>query len=436
MSETTGDVATQDALTMLGAEDRFESRHLGPRGQQVEQMLSALSYDSVEALMGDVVPESIRLGRALDLPGAATEREALAQLRALADENEVFRSLLGMGYHDCATPAVILRNVIENPGWYTQYTPYQAEIAQGRLEALLNYQTMVADLTGLPVANASLLDEATAAAEAMAMCHGIKRRKGGGTFFVSMHCHPQTCAVVQTRAEPMGIKVVVGDVAELDFESGEVFGVLLQYPTTTGLVCDLEPLTERAHAAGAMVVVAADILALTLLRPPGEFGADIAVGSTQRFGVPLGYGGPHAAYFATLETHRRRIPGRIVGLTRDVEGHPALRLALQTREQHIRRERATSNICTSQVLLAIVASMYAVYHGPEGLRTIARRVMALTAVLREGLHRAGLSTHEGPCFDTLCVEVGEEGRGHHCARQGCAHQLASRGRLPARCQSR
>jgi glycine dehydrogenase len=393
-------------LALLRAGDDFSARHIGPRGDQQAQMLALLGYDSLDALTHDAVPAPIQLNGALDLGPGASEDQMLRELAQIAAQNKVARSLLGMGYHDCITPPVILRNIIENPGWYTQYTPYQAEIAQGRLEALLNFQTLIVDLTGLPVANASLLDEGTAAAEAMTLC--LAAGKGGARFFVSRGCHPQTIAVVQTRAEPLGIEVVVGDEDQIDLATPGLFGALLQHPATHGRVRDLAALIARIRAAGAMVVLAADLLALTLLRSPGELGADIAVGSTQRFGVPMGYGGPHAAFFATAEAHRRRIPGRLVGLTQDSAGGPALRLALQTREQHIRRERATSNICTSQVLLAIVASMYAVYHGPDGLSRIARRVRAAALTLASGLRRLGLSVNDGELFDTVCVRTGDQ----------------------------
>ncbi|HMN27428.1 MAG TPA: glycine dehydrogenase (aminomethyl-transferring), partial [Caldilineaceae bacterium] len=317
-----------------------------------------------------------------------------------------FRSFIGMGFYNTFTPPVILRNILENPGWYTQYTPYQAEIAQGRLEALLNFQTMVIDLTGLDIANASLLDEATAAAEAMTLCkRAVKRGTTGNRFFVSAHCHPQTIDVVRSRARPMGIEVVVGDHNRYQFDE-TTFGALVQYPDTEGNVLNLEEFCARAHAAGALVVVATDLLALTLLRPPGEFGADVAVGNSQRFGVPPGYGGPHAAFMATRDELKRMMPGRLVGVSVDATGAPALRLALQTREQHIRREKATSNICTAQVLLAVMASMYAVYHGPAGLRRIAERVHLFTLLLAEALRNAGYTVNPGPVFDTLKISGG------------------------------
>ncbi|HEV7500735.1 MAG TPA: glycine dehydrogenase (aminomethyl-transferring), partial [Vicinamibacteria bacterium] len=320
----------------LAPTDTFPRRHIGPDEAEVGEMLRALGYGSLDELVADTVPAGIRLGRELRLPDPRGEHELLADLHAMASRNQVFRSFIGMGYYDCVTPPVIQRNVLENPGWYTQYTPYQAEIAQGRLEALLNFQTMVADLTGLPLANASLLDEATAAAEGMGMCHNLGQKRRG--FFVAEDCHPQTIAVVRTRAQPLGIEVHVGPVRSVDVEKQDLFGVLLQYPTTDGRVFDYAGLTERVHQGGALVVVAADLLALTLLRPPAEFGADIAVGSTQRFGVPLGFGGPHAAYLSTRDDYKRQMPGRIVGVSKDRHGHPALRLALQTREQHIRRD--------------------------------------------------------------------------------------------------
>ncbi len=383
--------------------DPFAPRHIGPNEAETRQMLELLGFSDLESLVNAAVPRGIRLSQPLKLPAARGEHQVLSELRAIASQNQVFRSFIGMGYHGCITPPVIQRNVLENPGWYTQYTPYQAEIAQGRLEALLNFQTMISDLTGLEIANASLLDEATAAAEAMAMCHALGR--GRTIFFVSEECHPQTIDVVRTRAKPLGIEVVVGGHDAFEF-SNKVFGALVQYPATYGDIYDYSGFSERAHAAGALVTVAADLLSLALLRPPGEFGADIAVGSAQRFGVPLGYGGPHAAYFATRDAYKRQMPGRIVGVSKDSRGRPALRLALQTREQHIRREKATSNICTAQALLANMASLYAVYHGPEGLRKIARRVHRFTAVLARGLEKLGCEISTGTFFDTLRVKPG------------------------------
>jgi len=394
------------AREALSPTDTFPRRHIGPDEAEVKEMLRVLGYSSLEDLIAATVPDGIRLRRDLRLPEPRGEHELIDDLHEIAARNEVFRSFIGMGYHDCITPPVILRNVLENPGWYTQYTPYQAEIAQGRLEALLNFQTMVADLTGLPLANASLLDEATAAAEAMGMCHNLAKDHARRGFFVAEDCHPQTIAVVKTRAQPLGIEVHVGPADSVDVQAQDLFGVLVQYPTTDGRIEDYAGLAQRAHDGGALFVVAADLLALTLLRPPGEFGADICVGSSQRFGVPLGFGGPHAAFLSTRDEHKRQIPGRLVGVSKDRHGHPALRLALQTREQHIRRDKATSNICTAQVLLAVMASMYAVYHGPEGLHAIARRVHRLTALLAAGLRRLGLDPGSAPFFDTLRVRAG------------------------------
>jgi glycine dehydrogenase len=383
--------------------DTFPRRHLGPDEAEVAQMLGTLGLASLDALVEATLPAAIRLKRPLELPEPRGEHELIEDLRKVAAENQVFRSFLGMGYYGCITPPVIQRNVLENPGWYTQYTPYQAEIAQGRLEALLNFQTMIADLTGLPLANASLLDEGTAAAEAMVMCAALLRHQRK-RFVAAPDCHPQTLAVVGTRARSVGIELEVADPAATEI-GPDTFGILLQYPTTDGRVVDYRKVAEKAHAAGALVVVAADPLALALLTPPGEFGADIAIGSTQRFGVPLGFGGPHAAYLATRDDHKRQMPGRLVGVSRDKDGKPAYRLALQTREQHIRRDKATSNICTAQVLLAIMASMYAVYHGPEGIRAIASRVHALAARLAAGLRRLELEIGEAPFFDTLRVRL-------------------------------
>src|SRR5574342_431438 len=375
----------------LNPTDTFIHRHLGPTEADMREMLAQLGLQSLEALSDATVPRDIQLGRALELPSHRGEQVALQELRDLASQNRVHRSFIGMGYYDCITPGVIGRNILENPGWYTQYTPYQAEISQGRLEALVNFQTMIADLTGLPLANASLLDEATAAAEAMTMCAAVSRSIGQERkqFFVSQDCHPQTIAVVQTRAEPLGITLQIGRTNTIDFSNQQLCGILLQYPTTDGYVGDYSAIVTQAHKAGVLVVVATDLLALTLLRSPGEFGADIAVGSSQRFGVPPGFGGPHAAFLATKEEYRRQMPGRIVGVSKDATGKVAYRLALQTREQHIRREKATSNICTAQVLLAVIAGMYAVYHGPKGLRAIAERVHGYTKVLAQGLRELG-----------------------------------------------
>ena len=379
----------------------FASRHIGPSGAERESMLRVVGAASLDALIEETVPANIRLGRELTLPAARSEEQALADLRALMDRNVVAQSCIGAGYYGTNTPAVIRRNILENPGWYTAYTPYQAEIAQGRLEALLNFQTMVCDLTGMQISNASLLDESTAAAEAMTLCHDIK---GGDAFFVADHCHPQTVALLRTRAEPLGIRILVGP-AESGPEEA-VFGALFQYPATDGTIGDLGTFISRTHEAGALAVVAADLLALTIITPPGELGADIVVGSAQRFGVPPGFGGPHAAFLATRDEHKRRMPGRLVGVSKDAAGNPALRLTLQTREQHIRREKATSNICTAQVLLAVMASMYAVYHGPDGLRAIAERVHRLALRLAGSLAHLGYAVHPGPFFDTVRVWLG------------------------------
>jgi len=397
-------MATPDFLSPT---DTFIHRHLGPTDADIREMLATLGLQSLEELSEATVPADIRVRKELDLPLHRGEYAVLEEIRSIAAENRIYRSLIGMGYHDCLTPGVIQRNIFENPSWYTQYTPYQAEIAQGRLEALVNFQTVVSDLTGLPLANASLLDEATAAAEAMAMCLAISRSSGHERteFFASQDCHPQTIAVMQTRAEPLGMTLRVGRTQTIDFFNPQLAGILLQYPTTDGYVGDYSALVAQAHAAGVLVVVATDLLALTLLRPPGEFGADIAVGSSQRFGVPLGFGGPHAAFLATAESFKRQMPGRIAGVSKDVTGKTAYRLSLQTREQHIRREKATSNICTAQVLLAIMASMYAVYHGPEGLRRIAERVHGLAVVLAAGLRQLGFEVAAEAYFDTILVRL-------------------------------
>ncbi len=398
---------------------RFVARHIGPNDEEVSAMLTEVGFAKLDDLINATVPKDIRLTNSLDLPAGKSEQEALAELRQLAQQNKVVRNFIGAGYSDCVVPPVIQRNILENPGWYTAYTPYQAELAQGRLEALLNFQTMITDLTALDIANASLLDEATAAAEAMALCHAVVG--GRRTFFVSESCHPQTIAVVQTRAKPLGLEVVVGNHITFDC-SDQVFGVLLQYPATDGAIIDYEAFIKSVHDAGALAIVAADILALTLVRPPGEMGADVAVGSTQRFGVPLGGGGPHAAYFATRDQYKRHLPGRLVGVSHDAAGRPAYRLALQTREQHIRRDKATSNICTAQVLLAVMASMYAVYHGPEGLRQIARRVHDLTCRLADRLEQLGYALAHDAFFDTIHLDLGKRGSGEfirRAAQQNC-----------------
>ena len=386
--------------------DSFARRHIGPNEDEVREMLREIGFAELDALIDTTVPKNIRLDRQLNLAEAKSESEALAELRGISKKNKVARSFIGAGYSDCITPPVIQRNILENPGWYTAYTPYQAELAQGRLEALLNFQTMITDLTAMDIANASLLDEATAAAEAMTLCHHAAA-SDRNIFFVADNCHPQTIEVVRTRAKPLGIEIKVDNYARFKFDDS-VFGAVVQYPATDGAICDYEDFVKSAHAAGALVVVAADILALTLLKPPGEFGADVVVGNTQRFGVPLGFGGPHAAYFATRDQYKRHMPGRLVGVSHDAEGRPAYRLALQTREQHIRRDKATSNICTAQVLLAVIASMYAVYHGPRGLRAIAGRVHELTRRLSVALEDVGFGVVHDHFFDTLHIALGSK----------------------------
>jgi glycine dehydrogenase len=395
----------------------FARRHIGPNEVEVAQMLRDVGFENLDRLIEAAIPKNIRLNRQLNLPEAKSESEALAELRAISKKNKVLRSFIGAGYSDCITPPVIQRNILENPGWYTAYTPYQAELAQGRLEALLNFQTMIVDLTKLDVANASLLDEATAAAEAMALCHAVVPNRK--IFLVADNCHPQTIEVIRTRAKPLGVEVRIDNFSQFKFDN-TVFGALVQYPATDGAIYDYSQFVGQAHAAGALVVVAADILALTLLKPPGEVGADVAVGNTQRFGVPLGYGGPHAAYFATRNEYKRHMPGRLVGVSHDAEGQAAYRLALQTREQHIRRDKATSNICTAQVLLAVIASMYAVYHGPRGLRAIAERVHRLTSQLAQDLRALGLTVVHENFFDTIRVEVESSGTIiEHAEKAGC-----------------
>jgi len=438
--------------------DRFVSRHVGPTPEEAAAMLKVCGHASLDAMIDAAVPKGIRAKKPLNLPAARSEFGALNELRAVASQNKVFRNFIGMGYHDCITPGVIQRNVLENPGWYTQYTPYQAEISQGRLEALLNFQTMVTDLTGMEIANASMLDEGTAAAEAMAMAHGLKGSDTKNTIFISDTCHPQTIEIVRTRAAAIGVHTVVGNHHSFPKELGSTghwpvpsgdppdgtgrttalqassptskggasvipvggsptgtggspvppkfFAVLVQYPATDGNIHDFRSLTEKTHAAEALVIAATDLLALTLLTPPGEWGADIVVGNSQRFGVPLGYGGPHAAFFATRDAFKRAMPGRLVGVSKDATGRPGLRLTLQTREQHIRREKATSNICTAQVLLAVIASMYAVYHGPEGLKKIARRVHRMTALVAAALTKLGFEVVTENFFDTLKINLG------------------------------
>ena len=394
------------ARELMNDAGSFVHRHIGPSEEDGRSMFEIMGFPTLDAMIEKTIPEQIRSQAGLRLEPSLSEFAATGVLRKMASLNKVYRSYIGMGYYDCITPPVIQRNILENPGWYTQYTPYQPEISQGRLEALLNFQTMVADLTALPVANASLLDEGTAAAEAMNMCYALSKEERG-RFFVSEGCHPQTIAVVKTRADAKGIDVVVGNHDDFDF-SQPVCGALVQYPATDGTIHDYTNFIARAHQAGAIVAVAADLLSLTLLKPPGEFGADIAVGTTQRFGVPLGYGGPHAAYLATRDEYKRSMPGRIVGISRDSQGNDALRLSLQTREQHIRREKATSNICTAQVLLAVMAGMYGLYHGPDGLRRIARRIHLQTAILAAVLEQLGYRVGPRPFFDTLRVGLGEK----------------------------
>ena len=398
--------------------DTFKRRHLGPSPTEIVDMVKATGATSLDALVDEIVPTTLRRNVALALPAPKGEREALAELKAMADQNEVWRSYLGYGYHDTVTPPVILRNILENPNWYTAYTPYQAEISQGRLEMLLNFQTMICDLTGQQVANASLLDEATAAAEAMAMAHRLHKGEGN-RFFVSARVHPNTIAVVLTRAEPLGFEVVVGDTDGATFDG--CFGVLVQTPETEGRLVDVSDVAARAHAKGALLIVATDLLACTLVKPPGELGADVVIGNSQRFGVPLGYGGPHAAFMATKDAFVRQMPGRLIGVSKDASGAMALRMSLGTREQHIRREKATSNICTAQVLLSNTAAAYAVYHGPEGLTAIARRVHAQAATLAQGVRRLGYFVEDQPFFDTIKVDVGE--RVEHIVRGAAMRQI-------------
>ena len=405
--------AHERSFAELEGSDDFERRHIGPDAAEESAMVAALGFDTLDALIDAVVPPTIRSTEPLALGVPRSETDVLGALREIAGRNQVFKSYIGMGYADCHTPPVILRNILENPAWYTAYTPYQPEISQGRLEALLNFQTMITDLTGLEIANASMLDEGTAAAEAMAFCRRVSK-SAGGKFFVACDCHPQTIEVVRTRAEPLRIEIVVGD-PHVDFEPRECFGILLQYPASMGALRDPAEVISRARAHGTLVAMAADLLALTLVTAPGELGADVAIGSAQRFGVPMGYGGPHAGYFATRDAHKRLMPGRLVGVSIDSQGGRAYRLAMQTREQHIRREKATSNICTAQVLLAVIASMYAVWHGPQGLRTIALRVHRLTATLAAGLRHLGCEVVHDAFFDTLTLRTGAQTAAVHAA---------------------
>jgi glycine dehydrogenase len=398
-------------LRDLEHHDAFVERHIGPNDAEIAHMLRVVGHASLDALTDAIVPASIKSPQPLALPAAISEVEAIAKIRDIADRNQVFRSFIGQGYYGTHTPNVILRNILENPAWYTAYTPYQAEISQGRMEALINFQTMCADLTGMDIANASLLDEATAAAEAMTLAKRSAKSKSD-TFLVMGDTHPQTIELLRTRAEPLGIEIQIvrgADAFHAALERGGFFGVLASYPASSGWIADWQRDADAIHAQGALFVVATDLLALTLLKSPGEMGADIVVGNTQRFGVPFGFGGPHAAFMACRDAFKRSMPGRLIGVSVDAQGQPAYRLTLQTREQHIRREKATSNICTAQVLLAVMASMYAVYHGPEGLVRIAQRVARLTAILAAGLRELGYVLRHDSAFDTLCIEVGEQG---------------------------
>lgn len=398
---------TKTILEKVGTDllDSFPRRHIGPDLQQTTEMLKELGLSSVEELIDKTVPIGIRLNKPLDLPKASTEHKILQDLKKIASQNQVFRSYIGAGYHSCIIPGVIQRNILENPGWYTAYTPYQAEISQGRLEALLNFQTMIIDLTGLEISNASLLDEGTAAAEAMFLAYSVRKNETAKKFFVSELCHPQTIDVVVTRANPLGIEVQIGNHESIELNE-DFFGVLIQYPATNGKVIDYTSFIQKAHNVCVLSTIAADLLALTLLKSPGEMGADIAVGSSQRFGLPLGFGGPHAGYFATKDEFKRSMPGRLIGVSKDSQGNSGLRLSLQTREQHIRRDKATSNICTAQVLLAVISSMYAIYHGPEGLKNIATRIYKFTSIFANVLKNAGFSITNDSFFDTITIQAG------------------------------
>jgi glycine dehydrogenase len=408
-------------LASLEDRSQFQARHIGPDGVDETLMCAAIGVASRQALMDAVVPAGIRRAAAMQLPAPVGEAEGLAELRAIAAKNRVLKSFIGQGYSDTHTPGVILRNILENPAWYTAYTPYQAEISQGRMEAILNFQTLVCDLTGMAIANGSMLDEATAAAEAVTLAKRSVKSKSN-VLIVAGDCHPQTIEVIQTRCQPLGLKVKVGMAPQLMAEHDDYFAVVCQYPSTTGLIHDLKAHVDAAHAKQAAFIVCADLLALTLLVPPGEFGADIVVGNSQRLGMPMGCGGPHAAYLACRDEYKRSMPGRLVGVSKDAQGAPAYRLALQTREQHIRREKATSNICTAQVLPAVVASMYAVYHGPQGLKRIAERVASYTAILSAGLQQLGLKVVTPYAFDTLTSRP--RGRRRAGARAGRRRQPA------------
>ncbi|HOV96557.1 MAG TPA: aminomethyl-transferring glycine dehydrogenase subunit GcvPA, partial [Thermomonas sp.] len=400
---------TQPSLRSLEHHDAFIERHIGPNDAEIAAMLAQVGHASLEAFTDAIVPASIKSANPLALPEAMTEVDALARIRAIAQKNQLFKSFIGQGYYGTHTPNVILRNILENPAWYTAYTPYQAEISQGRMEALINFQTMIADLTGMDIASASLLDEASAAAEAMTLAKRSAKSKSD-TFLVVGDTHPQTIEVLQTRADPLGLKVNVvrgTDAVHAAIAEGDYFGVLVQYPASSGWVAEWNKDADAIHAHNALFVVATDLLALTLLKSPGEMGADIVIGNSQRFGVPFGFGGPHAAFMACRDAFKRSMPGRLIGVSIDADGNPAYRLTLQTREQHIRREKATSNICTAQVLLAVMASMYAVYHGPDGLKRIAQRVARYTAILAAGLKELGFGTVHATAFDTLCIDAGD-----------------------------
>ncbi len=406
-------------MTMQHQQNEFLERHLGPRAHEITEMLRTVDVRSLDELIDQTIPQSIRNKQQIQMEPAKTEFEMLTELRTIAVKNIVLKSYIGQGYYDCITPSVIQRNIFENPGWYTQYTPYQPEISQGRLEALLNFQTMVADLTGLPFANASLLDEGTAAAEAMAMAYSIVNKSSNSKvnkFFVSARCFRQTIDIVLTRATPHNIEIVVGNPDTVDFDNS-FFGSLIQYPGEDGAIVDLSGFIKKVHDAGAVAIVATDLLALALLTPPGEFSADIVIGNSQRFGVPLGYGGPHAAFFATKNEYIRMMPGRIIGVSVDVHNNTAYRMALQTREQHIRREKATSNICTAQALLAIMSGMYAIYHGPKGIKNIASRVHRLTKLLDGELKKRGFLQLNNTFFDTLRIEVDNRKQAEHIIRR-------------------